>query len=146
MNGLNYTTAPRRVERAAANLPQGGASPIFQVSGGKCMVEIIGEVDTIIQSGENNMKLTANPSVGADVDLCAQLDIDTDAVGTIYHLTGTLTDALVAATSGASESQVSGIIVAPGTIDLYCSGSKTGKVKWSLFYIPLEAGAVITTV
>ncbi len=140
------STKPRRVSRAADNLPQTTASPIFTVSGGKCIVEILGEVTTIIEAGANNMKLIANPTVGADVDLCVALDIDTDAVGTFYNLTGTLSDALVENTSGAGESQSTGIIVAPGTIDLDCDASKTGQIKWVLFYIPIDQGAKIVAV
>jgi hypothetical protein len=140
------SVTPKKVIRSESNLPQGVAAPIFTVNGGKCMVEIIGEVTTILGAGLNNMKLIANPTVGADVDLCAVLDVDTDAVGTFYHLTGTLADALVATTSGASESQVTGIIVTPGTINLSCSASRTGQIKWTLFYIPIDAGATISAI
>jgi hypothetical protein len=137
------STKPRRVSRAANNLPQSTAGALYTVSGGKCIVEIIGEVTTIIEAGANNMKLVANPTVGADVDLCATLDIASDAVGTFYNLTGTLADALVENTSGAGVSQAGGIIVAPGTIDLDCDASKTGQIKWVLFYIPIDQGAKI---
>ena len=140
------STKPRRVTRVASNLPQTTAGALYTVSGGKCIVEIIGEVTTVIEAGANNMKLTANATVGASVDLCTILDIDTDAVGTFYHLTGTLTDALVETTSGAGESQSTGLIVAPGTIDLDCDASKTGQIKWVLFYIPIDQGAKIVAV
>lgn len=144
----NSAVSPIRVDRAKANISQSGAAAIFTVSGGKILLcDIIGEVDTtIIAGGANNMKLTANPTTGADVDLCAVVDIDADAVGTMYNITGTLIDAMIATTSGAVASQPTPIIIAPGTIDLYCSASKTGKIKWSLFYIPAEAGAKVVKV
>jgi hypothetical protein len=137
-----------RVERAKANLPQSTSAAIFTVSGGKVLVcDIIGEVDTtVIEAGANNMKLTSTPTVGAAVDLCAVLDIAADAVGTMYHITGTLAGALVATTSGAFESQATPIAVAPGTIDLNCDASKTGKIKWTLFYIPIDSGATVVKV
>jgi hypothetical protein len=140
------STTSKKVIRVASDLPQSVAAPIFNVVGGKCMVEIIGEVTTILGAGLNNMKLIANPVIGADVDLCTTLDVDIDAVGTFYHLTGTLTDPLVATTSGAGASQPNGIIVAPGTIDLSCSASRTGQIKWILFYIPLDDNANISAV
>jgi hypothetical protein len=134
-----------RVERAAANLPQGVAAPIFTVSGGDCAITtILGEVaTTAIHAGANNMKLISNPTVGADVDLCAVVDIDGDAIGTMYNITGTLADAMIATTSGAAKGQVDLVTVAPGTIDLSCSGSQTGKIKWIIFYVPLASGAKI---
>jgi hypothetical protein len=145
MNGLNYSTTPRRVERATAVLPQSVAGAIFTISG-KCLVsDIIGEVTTELGAGLNNMKLTCNPTVGASVDLCAVKDVDTDAVGTLYNITGTLGDALVATTSGAFESQSLPSVVTAGTIDLDCSASRAGSVKWVLFYIPIDAGATIVT-
>jgi hypothetical protein len=140
------STTARKVIRPESNLPQSIAAPIFSVVGGKCMIEIVGEVTTTIQSGANNMKLIANPNVGADVDLCATLDIVSDAVGTFYNLTGTLTDALVANTSGAGTSQLVSIIVTPGTIDLSCDASKSGQIKWILFYIPIDENATISVV
>lgn len=140
------STTARKVVKTESNLPQSTATPIFRVVGGKCMIEIVGEVTTIIQAGANNMKLIANPAVGADVDLCATLDIASDAVGTFYHLTVTLTDAIVATTSGAGESQSMALIVAPGTIDLSCDASKTGQIKWSLFYVPIDSNVTVTAV
>lgn len=136
---------PRLVQRAAANLPQTTATAYFTVATGKCAVKLYGEVTTVIQSGANNTKLIANPTVGADVDLCTSTDIADDAVGTMYSLTGTLANALVATTSGAFEDQDGWIIVAPGTIDLYCDASKTGQTKWSCYWYPLESGALITS-
>jgi hypothetical protein len=134
-----------RVERPKANLPQSAAAPIFTISGGNVIIySIIGEVDTTaIQAQANNMKLISNPTTGADVDLCAVLDIDGDAVGTMYHITGTLADALIATTSGAFGLQNDPIIVAPGTIDLSCSASNTGKIKWTVFYSSEDSGAKI---
>jgi len=143
-NNLNVAK-PIRVSKATATLPQSTTAAKFTVSGGKVLIcDIIGEVTTIIQAGANNMKLISNPTVGADVDLCATLDIDGDAVGTTYHITGTLADAMVAKTSGAGESQASPIEVSAGTIDISCSASKTGAIKWTLFYIPIDAGAKVS--
>lgn len=138
------TAKPIRVEKATATLPQSTAAAKFTVSGGKVLIcDIIGEVTTIIEAGANNMKLISNPTVGADVDLCAVLDIAEDAVGTTYHITGTLADAMVAKTSGAGGVQSEPIEVSAGTIDLSCDASKTGAIKWTLFYIPVDAGAKV---
>ena len=83
--------------------------------------------------------------VGADVDLCVGLDTTGDAVGTIYNITGTLADTIVATTSGAVIAQASAIIVTAGTIDLDTDDdSSTGKTKWTLHYIPLDENTTVT--
>lgn len=139
------TARPIRVSKAAANLPQSTAAAKFTVSGGKVLIcDIIGEVTTVIEAGANNCKLISNPTVGADVDLCAVLDIAEAAVGSTLHITGTLTDALVKKVSGAGNVQSEPIEVSPGTIDLSCDASKTGAIKWVLFYIPVDADAVVS--
>lgn len=135
---------PIRLAKATGTLPQSAAVAKFTVTGRVLIVDIIGEVTTAIGAGANNMKLIVNPTVGADVDLCAVLDIDGDAVGTMYHITGTLADALIATTSGAFESQSQVVEVSAGTIDISCSASKTGSVKWTLFYIPIDSGAKVS--
>jgi len=133
------------VEKAAANLPQSAASAKFTITGGMILiVQLVAEVTTIIQAQANNMKWISNPTVGADVDLCAVVDINGDAVGTMYNITGTLADAMVATTSGAVQAQANMILCAAGTIDLSCSASSTGQVKAVLHYIPLESGVTVT--
>jgi hypothetical protein len=136
---------PIRVSKVTATLPQSDVAAKFTITGGKVLVcDIIGEVTTELGAGANNMKLISNPTVGTDVDLCTTLDVDTDPVGTTYHITGTLTDPLTAKISGAGESQVAPIEISEGTIDLSCSASRAGSVKWVLFYIPIDAGAKVS--
>lgn len=127
--------------RVAATLPATEATPYFTVTGKILLLDIVGEVTTIIQTQANNTKLVANPTVGDDVDLCAVLDISADAVGTIYHITGTLANAMVATTSGAGVAQAAPLIVAAGSIDLNCAATNTGASKWLVRYQPLEVGA-----
>jgi len=135
----------QRVSKATATLPQSTTEAKWTITGGKVLIcDIIGEVTTIIGAGANLLKLISNPTVGADVDLCATLDIDSAAVGSTFHITGTLTDAMVKKVSGAGDSQASPIEVSEGTIDISCSASKTGSVKWVLFYIPIDAGAKVS--
>lgn len=141
--GLRKAVLGVRVDRAAANLPQTTAEAIFNVTG-KCLITgIVGEVGTVIQNQLNNTKLTANPTTGTSVDICAVLDIAADEAGTLYSITGTLSDALAGTAAGAVASQANGVIVNTGTIDLDCAASNTGTIGWTVFYVPLEDGAVI---
>jgi len=133
-------------ERATANLPQTAQTPYFNVVGGRVIIlEIVGEVaTTAIQDLDVNAKLVSNPTVGADVDLCAQANIRNDAIGTQLSITGTLADALVETPSGAFVTQEHSQTVCAGTIDLYTDASRTGATKWLVRWIPFDAGAYIT--
>jgi len=129
--------------RATSALPQTTQSALFTVTGRVRITSIIGVVTTVIQTQLNNTKIVANPTVGADVDLCAVLDTSAGAVGTNYVITGTLADAMVKIVSGAGVDQASKLIVTAGTIDLNCAASNTGSVKWFIEYEPIDPGASI---
>lgn len=127
--------------RATAALPATTASPIFTVTGRIKLISIIGEVTTVIQTQACNTKLIANPTTGADVDLCAVLDITAAAVGAQFTITGTLANAMVKTTSGAGVFQAAPLLIQPGTIDLSTAATNTGSVKWRIEYVPVDAGA-----
>lgn len=133
----------RRTERATADLPQTDAEALFTITGGRIVVtQIIGEVTTVIETQANETKLVHNPATGTDVDLCAVLDITADEVGTLYGITGTFANAMVGA-GQALPTQAVNVVLKPGTIDLDCGASNTGKVKWTLFWAPLDGGAYV---
>jgi len=134
-----------KVQRATAALPQTAAAAIFNVVGGRVAItQIVGEVTTIIQNQATNAKLTANPTVGTSVDICANLNIQADEVGCLYGITGTVADALVGTNAGALAGQAKPIIVNDGSIDLETSASSTGAVKWAVYYVPIDDGAIVT--
>ena len=152
MGNLDYIEhefSRKVVERATAVLPQGTQGALFTVTGRVILMKIVGEVTTVIQTQANATKIIANPTVGADVDLCATDDISADAVGTLYTITKDFSDAMIAQTSGAIEIAATAIVedpvIAAGTIDLDCVASNSGSVKWVIHYMPLEPGAVIVS-
>ena len=114
---------------------------LFTVTGLVEIVEIVGKVGTVIETQANNTLLKINPTDGADVDLCAALDISADAAKSFYSITGTLADALVNTPSGAFAQQAASIVVNAGVIELETAADNTGTIKWMLRYRPLEAGA-----
>jgi hypothetical protein len=79
--------------------------------------------------------------------LCGTLDINADAIGTLYTITGTQANAMVAdiLTGPDAQAQFSNpIIMAPGTIDLDCVGTDTtARIEWHIVYRALEAGATV---
>lgn len=152
MNELMLGIAARRlrlgikVEKATADLPQTTQSALFNVVGGRVLItNILGEVTTAIQNQANNTKLVANPTTGTDVDLCAVLSIANDEVGTLYGITGTFGDAMIGVNAGAVPEMDKGAVVPVGTVDLSCAASNTGKVKWTLTYVPIDDGAYVTS-
>lgn len=144
---LGYYIAQKlgfKVSRAAASLPASTAGALFTISGGRVAIfAIVGEVTTAIQNQANNTKLTANPTTGASVDICAALDIDNDAILSLYSITGTFTDALQGGAPGAVALQAKPFIVPEGTIDLDCAATNTGAIKWDLWYMPIDEGAAV---
>ena len=142
---LTGTILGTRVDRATAALPQTAAAALFTVTGGRvAIMAILGEVTTVIQTQANNTKLVANPTAGTSVDLCAVLNISADEVGCLYGVTGTVGDALIGVNAGYAPLPARPLVVAAGTIDLDCAASNTGSVKWSIWYAPLDDGAVVT--
>ena len=134
-----------KTERATAALPQTAAGALFTVTGGRLLLTgIIGEVTTVIQTQADNTKLTFDPTdAGATQDLCAVLDITADAVGTMYSITGTPATAMQDGLNFLSPNKVlaQAVILKPGSILLDCAASNTGAVKWTAFWVPIDATA-----
>lgn len=135
------------VQRAAADLPAGTSDDLFTISGGLVRLYIVGEVTTVIETQLNNTNLEFLPSAatGARNDLCAALDITGDVVGTLYTITGTAGDPMNDSGTAGWDIQRDPIIIAPGTIELHCSATNTGQVKWTVWYVPVEPAAYVTT-
>lgn len=135
-----------RVVRATSVLAQGTDLSLFTISGGRvALMLILGEVTVAIQNQANATLLKLNPTAtGADQDLCASLDIDNDAVGTIYTISGVVGDALrddlLIAAGGL---RAAPLILSEGILELECAASNTGSIQWTLFYLPIDTGAVI---
>lgn len=145
----------KRVDRATAGYIT-GVSDIFRISGGNVLVtSLIGEVTTVIPAGANDMQFRANPTIGAEVVLDAVLDIDGHAEGMLYTITGNPADAIISGLSIpgglaggllATGINTHGWAIPPGTIDAsfaHANGTGTGRIKFQLYFIPLDRGAVV---
>jgi hypothetical protein len=133
------------VKRATASLPQSTTEELFAITGGRILVHLLlGEVTTVIQSQTNNAKLTINPTTGTSGDVAANLDITGDEVSALYFPEGDAT-ALIGANGGTgfAAGGIQHFIVPIGGIDLTCSASNTGAVKWDLWYEPLDELATV---
>jgi hypothetical protein len=131
-----------KVERATDNILTGEA--LFTISGGRIKInQIIGEVTTIIETKTVNFKLQANPTTGTTTDLCANLDLSADEVGSLYTISGLGSDAMRRGESGNVPAQNNAVICAAGTIDAVVGATHTGSIKWTIFYIPIDDGASV---
>jgi len=133
-----------KVSRATDTLPATTDEALFTISGGRVeIVQVWGEVTTVIQTQANNTKLKFNPDgTGADTDICAVLNISADAVGTVYGITGTVGDAMIEGLHMV-KSQVAPLVLKEGAIEIDCAATNTGSVKWDIWYRPIDAGARI---
>lgn len=144
LDAIRAINLGRKVERATATLPQTAAGALFNIVGGRVVLtSIVGEVTTIIQNQANNTKLTANPTTGTSVDICAVLNIQAKEVGTLFGITGTFATAMVGANAGATVIPSNPVVLPVGSLDLDCAASNTGSVKWALTYYPLDVGAYV---
>ena len=133
----------KRVEKATADVLTGSAVAIFTVSGGRVLVtSIIGEVTTIIAAGTTpDAKFQSNPTTGTTNDMCGNLQINDDEVGTMYGITGVPGDAMLDGKSGALRGMTNPVVVAVGAIEFICDENVTGSIKFQLHFIPLDDGA-----
>lgn len=142
----------RKVDKAAFTLPATTSTAMFTVTGGRVLItSMIGEVTTVCSGTVTNLNVTLDPDgANAVADLAAATAITSDAVGTLYTVTGVVADLLSADTPGgtAVPNYVSGVvrngfIVPAGSILLKTSATNTGATKWSLTYIPIDDGAAV---
>src|SRR5688572_16647689 len=144
---LTMAAFGQRVNRASETLPQTAQTPYFRISGGRVFItRIIGEVTVLIETQTDNAQLVYNHATESDVDLCADLDITADAVGTLYTITGDFSDALLSGFALESDIVCAPFVLGEGTIDLDCSASNDGETAWTLFYFPIDDGAIVTAV
>ena len=133
----------KKVERDTANITTG--MELFSVSGGECQINlIVGEVTALMETKIINLKLVLDADTGADTDLCANLDLSADEIGSLYTLEGTVATAMQTGQSGSCIGPEVAIIVSPGGIDATVGATHFGDIKWTLWYTPLEDGAYIT--
>jgi hypothetical protein len=136
-------TKIRRTERATDTLPASTTEDLFTITGGRIIVyQIVGEVTTVIQNQACNTKLTHDVGTGTDSDICAVLNIANDEVGTLYGISGTFSDAMLGA-GQALQGQTKPVVLKPGAIELSTAATKTGSVKWTLYWAPLDDGVSV---
>ena len=119
--------------------------PIFTISGGRIKVtQIIGEITTVMQVLACNVSLSATPTTGTARAMCVPTNISGYAEGDLLGIDGINTSALLPpASSGVVEAQTMGVIVQEGVINVISTAAPTGSIKWTLKWVPIDAGAAV---
>lgn len=132
------------VARATATLPQSATGHLFTVAGRVFVSLLFGQVTTAIQSTDPVAKVTLTPTVGTAIDVASTVDLSSLEVGGFIFVEGDGT-ALVKSNAGGAFSALGsvGFIVNAGFIDLITGASKTGNVKWDLYYVPIDDGSSV---
>lgn len=153
--GQPQVTQTIQVSRAAASLPQTSTHQLFQVRGGRVLVRaLVGEVTTVIQSTDPVIKVSSkklnaamDTAVGTAVDVASTVDISSLEVGGMVFVEGDGTAAVKSNAGAAFIGTNSGQWIAPnGEIYLTTGASKTGAIKWDLWYEPLDPGASVVPI
>lgn len=142
------------VARAAKALPQTTTEQLFRVKGGRVLVHLlIGEVTTVIEGTDPVAKITAgrlnaagDTLIGTVYDIASTLNMSSDEVGTIYTVEGDGTAIISPQLAGAGYGAPQPWIMPNGEIYLTTGASKTGAIKWDIWYQPLDAGAYVVAV
>lgn len=142
-----------QVSRPALALPQTTSEILFRVYGGRVLVKLLlAEVTTVIQGSDPVSSVHASrlsdagALVGTADEVASTLDMSSDEVGTIYVIEGD-TSAIVSTQVAAQQTaNIKDWIMPQGQIYLTTGASKTGALKWDLWYQPLDKGAYVVAV
>ncbi len=138
----------------ATSAPALGATDLFSITGGNILLTgLVGEVTTVLDANASTFKLHFDPDEATATH--ADLSIATAAqnaapVGRHYHLPTAAASALQT-DDGAKSGyvvQILEMLFPPGDIQLVVGGAGqvTGRVKWDLYYIPLDDGVSVVAV
>lgn len=131
-----------KVDRSAAALPQTATDDLFEVQGGRVQIlGLLGEVTTA-GGGQVDLRLDyarTSPSLTQQWGSLAAAPVDT------LGLYLTVTDSGFS-TNGARGNLSPLGILDDGVIQLVTGGNQTGQMSWTLFYVPVDAGATVTAV
>ena len=143
-----------QINRAASVLPQTVVSPgtpYFTIAGGKVLITgLVGEIVVANVGGAVNANWFHDATVGTDANICAVTALATWVIGDILTITGLLTDAMQPAAHASSGVMMvtggKGFILTAGNLGVITNASVAGQWTWTLWYIPLDAGATIVAV
>lgn len=141
----------RNAQKTNGLVTSAAADPLFTVTGGPIYIlSIVGVVSTVIQAQANNLKIQAAiDDPAGDTDMSTAVEINGDAVGTMYHFLGPtgiltpITAGIDILDQGHATLAPTQWIMTPGDIEAIGSAASTGGVDWSMAYIPLAPASKV---
>jgi hypothetical protein len=143
------------IARASKALPQTLTEQLCRIWNGRCLIwALVGEVTTAIQNSDPVLKLSSSKlnaagtaKVGTAYDIASTLNITSFEVGTMVTLKGDGTALMSPLVAGAGYvAATMWIAPGPGQIYITTGASKSGAMKWDIWYEPLDPGAYISAV
>lgn len=135
------------VTRAAALLPASVYGALFNILGGKVLVtSLTGEVVVATPVTTNTLALTGTPTTGTASTWSSATSTASLEAGSIITPGVTAGGALVVKTAGGGNGLgYLGFVAQIGTLGITATGTAaTGTIKWTLTYVPIDAGASVT--
>lgn len=138
-----------KVLKADANLPQSTTETAFTIAGGRVLItRLTAEIGTVVETQACNLSVIINPTTGTSGTVASTLDITATEAGGIGIVEGDGTAFIMidaGTTWAAAGNGFQPFEANIGSIDVLTSASNTGTIKWEIWYIPLETGAVVTS-
>jgi len=144
-----------RKDKAAAADPQNVWQTLYTIASGYIIITGLFGIRTVIQAGgASTMQFRWDDGVAPTVLDAGTLAVTGHAVGTLYSLTGDVTDPIQAGAGGVpinlgkivatSLTYSGGVLVGAGTIDVTMTAAAgTGSTQYILTYIPLSDAVTV---
>lgn len=129
------------VQESVQSLPATTSSSIFTVTAPIRILDLVGEVVTVVQTQACSLLFCSIPTVGDSVNLCTNVSINAAAVGTTINITGTLASAANLNANGVFVAQAAPVVVPAGTIKVVTSATNSGSLKYLIRYQSIAPGA-----
>ena len=127
-----------------------GQNHLFAVKVGRVwMTDLMGVVTTLLGGGALKVHFDFDADVGGDAAMCIDHagDMDASAAGVQFVLPAAAGSALAQPAGAFLKLFPSvGWVLSPGWIDYHASAARTGVIKWSVWYYPLDEGAYVEAV
>lgn len=134
------------VSKVTTVLPATAYGTLFTVTGGRVLITgLIGEFTIAADATATTVKVTGTPTTGTAVDWTTATAVTSKEIGSQMTLPAAAGSALVVTNAGAGGQMQpkSPYVAAIGTIGITTSATNAGSAKWTVFYVPLDSGAVL---
>jgi hypothetical protein len=132
---------------ATTNPIANGQNAVFNIVGGRILLlDLMGLVTVELQAAALLLHWDADMDIGGDAALSIDsADLTGDVVGTMYCMPAAAGGAMTVPAGGAYLRlfPALGWVIGAGALDLHASAARTGGIKWTAFYVPIDDAAYV---